>query len=127
MIQKILPKILIVDDDEDIRDAVDDILRGEGFRTSLAANGAEALELLRADTSYDLVILDLMMPVMSGEEFCAEWARLPKTCKTLLLIMSAGEHPESHIRSLGAHCYLRKPLEMKMLIREVRRCLKLQS
>lgn len=61
-------KVLVVEDDHDIRESVVDVLRNEGFETLEARHGAEALEQLRAEKGPLLVFLDLMMPRMSGWE-----------------------------------------------------------
>src|SRR5260370_35631662 len=61
--------ILIVEDDLDIRDALQEILEDEGYLPYAAANGAEALEVLDRVPKPGLVLLDLMMPVMDGYQF----------------------------------------------------------
>jgi CheY-like chemotaxis protein len=63
--------ILIVEDDLELRDALADLLQGYGYRTSQAGNGAEALDILQQRSSPCLVLLDLMMPVMTGQELLA--------------------------------------------------------
>lgn len=63
--------VLVVDDDEDIRDTVRSLLELKGHRVATAADGAEGLERMRTGTPPRVVILDLMMPGMSGEEFRA--------------------------------------------------------
>ena len=62
-------RILVVDDDEDIRGALADLLAEKGYEVSLAANGKEALELCHSRPTPDLIFLDLMMPVMGGADF----------------------------------------------------------
>src|SRR3954463_8703954 len=75
--------VLIVEDDEDIRTTTADILLDEGYSVRLAANGKEALGWLRAGLRPCVILLDLMMPVMSGYEFLktlraeAELSRIP--------------------------------------------------
>lgn len=71
-------KILIVDDDPNIREVLSVLLGSEGYVVDQAENGDTALEKLGADPSIDLVILDIMMPGMSGVEVCA---RLRETSK----------------------------------------------
>jgi CheY-like chemotaxis protein len=62
-------RLLLVEDDADIRDTLSDVLSWEGYEVLTAANGREALELLRGGTGVDAILLDLMMPIMSGWEF----------------------------------------------------------
>ena len=63
------PTILVVDDDADIRDAMCLILEHNGYRATAASNGEEALRVLRAGRPVDLILLDMMMPVMDGWGF----------------------------------------------------------
>ena len=73
-------KILIADDEERWRRLVGDFLRNEGFKTVEAANGQEAVELIRQDSDISLAILDIMMPVMDGIQACQDSARSPSSC-----------------------------------------------
>ena len=61
--------VLIVDDDDDVRDGIRDILVDEGFGVAVARDGADALSQLRAGLRADVIVLDAMMPVMGGAEF----------------------------------------------------------
>ena len=61
--------ILVVEDDEDMRFYFQIILEGEGFDLVMAENGAEALQIIDSGRKVDLILLDMVMPVMSGEEF----------------------------------------------------------
>lgn len=63
------PSVLLVDDDRDIRENLGELLRDEGFTVEAAWNGAEAMKRLQAGFRPDLIILDLMMPVMDGVTF----------------------------------------------------------
>lgn len=62
-------RILLVDDEPDIRDVLSEALGWEGYDVATAANGREALEVLRSGPPVDVVLLDLTMPIMSGWEF----------------------------------------------------------
>jgi len=84
--------IVVVDDDEDVRDAVREILQLEGYSTEGAANGEEALKLLRESSARPcLILLDLMMPVMDGWEFLTLIDEEPGFHGIPVAIMSA--HP----------------------------------
>ena len=61
--------VLIVEDDEDLREMMAQLLTLEGFQTAAVANGREALDYLRATAKPNVILLDLMMPVMDGWEF----------------------------------------------------------
>lgn len=91
-----LMSIVVVDDEDDIREAVQVVLEAEGYRTAAAANGQEALELLRrGEQPPCLILLDLMMPVMDGWEFLKEIAEEPRLLSIPVAIMSA--HPSIRV------------------------------
>src|SRR4051812_46327475 len=69
-------KILIVEDDVDIRDSLRQLLEDEGFSVLTAGNGREGLERLKSMSQPCLILLDLLMPVMDGREFLDEFLRL---------------------------------------------------
>ena len=84
--------ILVVDDDEDIREAVREVLAAEGYETVGAANGADAKQHLKTCTERpELILLDLMMPVMDGWQFLLWLDEAPEWRDTPVAIMSA--HP----------------------------------
>src|SRR5712675_834532 len=84
--------IVVVDDDDDIREAVREVLHEEGYRTVGAANGVEALQLLRSSPELpQLILLDLMMPVMDGWEFLMGIDEDPAFHSIPVALMSA--HP----------------------------------
>ena len=87
-------KILIVDDDPNIREVLSVLLGSEGYVVDQAENGDTALEKLRADPSIDLVILDIMMPGMSGVEVCA---RLRETSKVPVLFLTAKSQDQDKV------------------------------
>ena len=81
--------ILVVDDDQDLRDAIADILSDEGYRVGQAGNGAEALTYLRTHEKPDLILLDLMMPVMDGLQFRREQRRDPLLAEIPVVVLTA--------------------------------------
>jgi CheY-like chemotaxis protein len=110
--------VLIVDDDADLLEVTSFALEGEGIGVETARNGEEALEALRVGKLPDLVLLDLMMPVMNGRQFLDEIAKIPslETIPVIVLTASAepGEVP-------GAVAVLRKPIDLKSLVAVVER------
>src|SRR6185295_12866906 len=80
--------VLVIDDEEDVREALRDLLEQHGYRVTAAANGRAALEILRHEGRPDFVLLDLIMPVMNGWEFLdvvsrdAELSRIPLSITT---------------------------------------------
>jgi two-component system, OmpR family, phosphate regulon response regulator OmpR len=116
------PHILVVDDDDRIRDLLTRFLRGRGYRVSSAPEAGKALSMLDA-LAFDLLILDVMMPGMNGFAL-TEAVRRTKDCPILLL--TARGEPEDRIRglSLGADDYLAKPFEPEELILRVQAILR---
>ncbi|MBM4265741.1 MAG: response regulator [Deltaproteobacteria bacterium] len=105
------PTVLVVDDDQDIRHFVMDVLRRAGYRVMEAGDGAEALAVA-TETRPDLVLLDMAMPGgMDGaavaREMCARFAESPIP----LVALSGGRDPSDRRRALDAGCslYLTKP------------------
>ena len=113
--------VLVVEDDFDLRDALVPILEYEGHRVVSAANGKEALERLQTMPPPSLILLDLMMPVMSGEEFRAEQLRDPALASIPVVVVSAHSSAEERAARLGAVGCVKKPFEIEDLLEQVRR------
>lgn len=115
-------RILVVDDDRDIREMISQVLTIEGYRVTSAANGQEALEQLRDErTRAGLILLDLMMPVMNGWEMRAEMARDPLLAAIPVVVISGdGEVPKKEA-AMGAAGYITKPIELDALLATVGR------
>ncbi|HEV7663520.1 MAG TPA: response regulator [Chloroflexota bacterium] len=107
--------ILVVDDDPAIRDVVVDILEMSNYSVSTATNGAEALEQMRRDAPH-AVMLDLMMPVMSGWDFLRACQRDPACQGVPIVVMSAARDAASVADELGAHAFLSKPFELDNML-----------
>ena len=114
--------VLVVDDDDDIRTAVQEVLEEEGYSTAGASNGREALDLLLATNDLPaLVLLDLMMPEMDGWELLAKMAEDPALYRIPVALMSA--HPsirqaldKQRGRHAAASMLLPKPLNLLRLL-----------
>jgi CheY-like chemotaxis protein len=81
--------IVVIDDDEDVREALSDLLTEEGYPVRCFCNGAEALAGLRRDCSASLILLDLMMPVMNGWRFREEQTRDRRLAAIPVIAMTA--------------------------------------
>lgn len=110
-------KILIVDDEERMRRILTDYLRIKGYDTVEAADGAEALRLFTQENP-DMVLLDVMMPVMDGWEVCR---RLRQTSRVPILMLTARGEEEDELNgfALGADEYIAKPFSLKILLARV--------
>jgi CheY-like chemotaxis protein len=107
--------VLIVEDDEDIRAAMAELLENEGFEVSVASNGQEGLEVLGQMGPPCLVLLDLMMPVMSGEDFLRHVRDNPRMDPIPVIIVTAsGRAPLP-----GTQGILKKPFEISDLFATV--------
>ena len=114
-------KILYVDDDPEIREALRLLLGCEGYETVEAADGEEALRLM--DDTIDLVILDVMMPAMSGYQTCAE-IRRRSAVPILFLTAKSQESDLTMGFSVGGDDYLVKPFSYNELINRVKAMLR---
>lgn len=112
--------VLIVDDDEDIAEALGLILESRGFSCSVAQDGAQALQLLQTQPLPRVILLDMMMPVMNGEEFRAEQLQDARLASVPVVLMTGDSHAESKAARLGLSKFLRKPLEIDDLIAAVK-------
>jgi CheY-like chemotaxis protein len=114
--------VLVVDDDPDILEALSEILEAEGFEIRRARNGKEALERLEPDPPQ-LILLDLMMPVMDGWEFAQRMRQRPSVVGIPLIVLSADRNVGSKATDIGAVGHLAKPFELNDLLDMVRRSL----
>lgn len=111
-------RILIVDDEKEIRDLVDIYLKGEGYETLKAENGEEALNLLEKE-KVDLIILDIMMPKVNGIEACL---KIREEREMPIIMLSAKSEDIDKILGLntGADDYLTKPFNPLELVARVK-------
>lgn len=112
--------ILIVDDDPDIRDTLTQILEDEGYRIFAAANGQEALACLRQAAAPDLILLDLMMPIMNGWQFRAEQRQDALLAGIPVVVISADGTVGDKARAIDAAGYLQKPIKLDLLLDTIR-------
>ncbi|CAG7603729.1 Heme response regulator HssR [Paenibacillus solanacearum] len=118
-----MAKILLVDDDNYIRELMKASLHGEGFTLWEAENGREALALLERSPA-DLVILDVMMPLMDGWELCRELRRIYPELPMLMVTARTETIDKVKGFELGTDDYLVKPFDPPELVARVRALLK---
>jgi CheY-like chemotaxis protein len=111
--------VLIVEDDVELRDMMAQLLTLEGFVATAVANGREALEYLRKGDRPDIILLDLMMPVMDGWEFRRKQQSDPTLATVPVVVLSALDHRRA--AEVDAVAFLRKPLDFDRLLELVRR------
>ena len=107
--------ILIVEDDDDVRESLAAFLEGEGYPVVEARDGAEALRQLRSSTEFCLILLDLFMPVMNGWSFRDEQLRDPTLAAVPVIVVSADVGAHEKAATLGAVDALVKPIHFDRL------------
>jgi CheY-like chemotaxis protein len=118
-----MPQILVVEDDAAIRGLVSDFLRDDGYQVREAGNGLEALERMR-EGRPDLIVLDLMMPIMDGWQF-VEACRSQPGCQDVPIVVTSASHDLSRtaerLTALGVRTCLAKPFDLDGLLALVER------
>lgn len=109
----LMKTILVVDDEQMIREAVASYLENKGYRVLTAENGAEALDVFEQE-AVNFVVLDLMLPDISGEEICIQLRKRSRV-PVLMLTAKAAERDLLHGLRIGADDYLTKPFSLKEL------------
>lgn len=122
------PKILIVDDDRDILDLLEYNFEKEGFHVFRASDGKVAVDIAQKEQP-DLVVMDIMMPIMDGVTACHEMRSYPELEKTAIVFLTARFEEYSEIAGFeaGADDYIHKPIRPKILMSRVRALLRRQD
>lgn len=116
---------LIVDDDAHIRDSLSEHLREKGFEVLSAGHGVEALEVARRGPRPDVIVLDLLMPVMDGWDFRAAQLASPDLADIPVVVISAaGFSPRTVLGQLSVADYLMKPLHPDTFVAAIRRAVR---
>ncbi|MCK6546289.1 response regulator [Myxococcota bacterium] len=114
--------VLVVDDDDDIRESLLEVLGEQGFAVIGAKHGGAALEYLQQRESPPcLILLDLMMPVMDGAAFRARQLEEPALATVPVVVMAAYADADKKSEELQPAGILRKPLHLKTLIETIER------
>jgi DNA-binding response OmpR family regulator len=121
-------KILVVDDDQFILEFVKIVLTKEGFEIVIANNGQTGLEIA-IEEKPDIILADLMMPVMDGAELCKKVKSIPSLHETLFLVLSAKTDKNDRIKllNLGADDFITKPVSKGELIAKINAFVRIQN
>jgi len=114
-------RILVVDDDDDIREVMQELLVAEGFQVDVAKDGLDALGKLEVDGTPPLILLDMMMPRMDGEAFLKALRAKPALANASVVVISgngAAREKADHLQAAGC---LVKPFELDELLELVHR------
>lgn len=118
-------RILVVEDDEMLREALLEVLDDEGHDVRVAGHGAEALQALESSGDWvpELLVLDLMMPVMDAFEFREHQRRRAVAAAARVLVLSAARDLDGAAERLAADAYLAKPFRLDEMLEVVNRLL----
>jgi CheY-like chemotaxis protein len=113
-------RVLLVDDDVDLRESLAEALEEEGYRVLRAANGQEALGLLRSEAPPHVILLDLLMPVMNGWQFCEAKRRDPALVAIPVVALSAAvsRDPASPY-FIDVEDFVAKPVALPALVEKI--------
>ena len=115
--------VLVVEDEPKIRDGLRDFLEFHDFDVAVAEDGLAA-ERLAAQRTYDLILLDLMLPKISGEQLCTKWRQSGLTTPILMLTAKGQEYEKIAGLNLGADDYITKPFSLEELLARIRAVLR---
>jgi len=110
-----MPSVMIVEDDRDTREMLGRFLELEGFEVRTAANGQLALNSLQEQGGPNVILLDLMMPVMNGWQFREEQSRHPRFSRIPVVVLTAAG-PREDIPAISADGWLSKPVDFDRLL-----------
>lgn len=114
-----MKKILIVEDDISIRELLVEIFESEGYEVDFGTNGSEGIEALERGKP-DVILMDMLMPVMDGYAFRQEQLKKPEWEQIPLLAMSAQDQEMEKLASHGIVNFINKPLELDQLLNQVK-------
>ena len=117
-----MKKVLIVDDEKEFRTYLAEALAGAGYETQAAASGREAVDLA-ADGDFDVVLLDLIMPKMSGSDVLVELRRVSPRSRVIMITAFASIENAVDAIKRGATDYLSKPFKIDELLVRIKRAL----
>jgi CheY-like chemotaxis protein len=114
-------RILVVEDDDDIREVVEEVLSAEGYRVDVAKDGLDALDKLDGAARPPLILLDMMMPRMDGETFLRALRDKPALADAPVVVISGNAAVRDQARALRVDACLVKPFELDELLGVIRR------
>lgn len=113
-------RVLVIEDDPDVADVIEVVLKNEGYKVSVCHDGEEGLELARVEIP-DVVLLDWVLPNLSGLEICRRMRRIPETQAIPIVMLTARAEEDDKIRGLdtGADDYISKPFSNRELVARI--------
>jgi CheY-like chemotaxis protein len=122
-------RVLVIDDSRFLRSALEKTLSGKGFDVQVAGDGEEGLRLAQEGGKFDLILLDLFLPKMTGHEVLRHLKEDPLTASIPVLMLSglAKEKERQELINCGAADCLPKALDLMAVVDSAEKCLKLES
>lgn len=114
-------RILVIEDDTYIRELLVELLSTEGYDVSSAVNGLEGIKKLQSQDNPDLILIDLMMPVMDGYAFRTEQLKNPTWSQIPTVVMSAEANAKEKMKPFNITAFLSKPVELETILKTVSR------
>lgn len=114
------PKILVVEDDHDLRELCRNQIVAAGFEVETCENGQEAIAFLDSHQAPCLILLDMMMPIMNGREFMSAFSSRPHTVVPIPVYLVSGTANKEDGKAMGCLGFLKKPVDVDVLISIVR-------
>jgi CheY-like chemotaxis protein len=114
-------RVLIVEDDDAVAGSLAEVLDDEGYEAAIASNGQQALDWLHDHELPSLILLDLWMPVLTGDEFRQRQLQDAALAQIPVIVISAADDAQSRGRTLGAVAVLTKPIDLDRLLELVER------
>lgn len=118
--ETIRPRVLVVEDDDGLRDAVSELLRMEGYELGLAEDGEQGLAWLTHEKAPDLILLDMRMPRMDGNEFLGRCQADRALANIPVVAVSATQQEPPQ----GVQAFVRKPCDPRALLDVIAECLR---
>ena len=113
--------ILVLEDHDDFREQVQEYLQQAGYRVMGCSSAVEALTVLQGGTRVSLILLDLMMPGVTGFQFRSEQRADASLRDIPVVVLTGGQHPSDYHANLHAVAYLQKPVDMEVVLEIVRK------
>jgi DNA-binding response OmpR family regulator len=115
-----MKRVLIIDDDLSISDLLCDFLSSSGYGVRSFTSAQQALNFMKEEPPFHVILLDLMMPEMDGQALRQQQLKIASWSHVPVVLMSAAAHAKEKLRHVGAVAFLNKPFEITEILRVIR-------
>lgn len=113
--------IMVIEDENDIRSSLKEILELEGYDVLTAENGLEALNILKQSLKPNLILLDMKMPIMNGWEFAEQFNKTYQRSSPIVVVTAAADS-EQRAKDINAVGWISKPFDLGVLLKKIKEC-----